>query len=104
MVNRKGNVFPSSNKSFDLEGLHLKINSDIDEIGCANPDVCYQICHSRNGCSDIAYPLLVLRLMPNGKSLICLLEENKSFTFLSNSWFNTSLYDCSFNVVLNLDF
>ncbi|CAF4297358.1 unnamed protein product, partial [Rotaria sordida] len=36
-----------------------------DEIGCTDPDVCYQVCHSRNGCNDIAYPLLVLRLMPN---------------------------------------
>ena len=39
----------------------------LDEIACADPDVCYQVCHSRNGCNDIAYPLLVLRLMPNGK-------------------------------------
>jgi hypothetical protein len=38
----------------------------LDEIGCADPDVCYQVCHSRNGCNDIAYPLLVIRLMPNG--------------------------------------
>lgn len=40
----------------------------IDEIGCSDPDVCYQVCNSRNGCNDIAYPLLVIRLMPNGET------------------------------------
>ncbi|CAG2120832.1 unnamed protein product, partial [Medioppia subpectinata] len=37
-----------------------------DEIGCSNPDICKKICGSESGCSNIAYPLLVLRLMPAG--------------------------------------
>ena len=41
--------------------------SSLDEIGCSDPDVCYEVCNSRNGCNDIAYPLLVIRLMPNGE-------------------------------------
>ncbi len=57
-------LFPGMNISL------ITSNCDIDEIGCADPDVCYQVCRSRNGCNDIAYPLLVIRLMPNGKSLI----------------------------------
>ncbi|CAF1235103.1 unnamed protein product [Rotaria sp. Silwood1] len=60
-----------------------------DEIGCADPDVCYQVCHSRNGCSDIAYPLLVLRLMPNairGLTLACMIAAlMSSLTSIFNS-------------------
>ncbi len=50
--------------------LHRKLFISQDEIGCADPDVCYQVCNSRNGCNDIAYPLLVIRLMPNGDIII----------------------------------
>jgi sodium/glucose cotransporter 9 len=37
-----------------------------DEIGCTDPDLCYEICENEKGCSNIAYPLLVLREMPSG--------------------------------------
>ncbi|CAF1402783.1 unnamed protein product [Adineta ricciae] len=60
-----------------------------DEIGCADPDVCYQVCNSRNGCNDIAYPLLVLRLMPNairGLTLACMIAAlMSSLTSIFNS-------------------
>ncbi|CAF0890909.1 unnamed protein product [Adineta steineri] len=60
-----------------------------DEIGCADPDVCFQVCHSRNGCNDIAYPLLVLRLMPNairGLTLACMIAAlMSSLTSIFNS-------------------
>ncbi|CAG2168177.1 unnamed protein product [Oppiella nova] len=37
-----------------------------DEVGCSNPEKCKDICGSESGCSNIAYPLLVLRIMPTG--------------------------------------
>ncbi|KAK7480840.1 hypothetical protein BaRGS_00027926 [Batillaria attramentaria] len=37
-----------------------------DEVACSNPDFCYEVCQSRAGCSNIAYPRLVLGLMPDG--------------------------------------
>lgn len=37
-----------------------------NEIGCSDPDMCKSICDSEGGCSNIAYPTLVLRLMPVG--------------------------------------
>lgn len=37
-----------------------------DDIGCADPGLCTAICDNKYGCSDIAYPLLVLRIMPAG--------------------------------------
>ncbi|KAK3083218.1 hypothetical protein FSP39_017129 [Pinctada imbricata] len=37
-----------------------------EEIACADPDACEEICRNPAGCSNIAYPLLVLRVMPTG--------------------------------------
>ena len=43
--------------------------SPADEVGCVDPDVCQRICGARVGCSNIAYPRLVMGLMPVGESL-----------------------------------
>ena len=43
-----------------------------DEIACSDPDFCEEICDNPSGCSDIAYPLLVLRIMPIGKTYMSL--------------------------------
>ncbi|GBM55505.1 Sodium/glucose cotransporter 1, partial [Araneus ventricosus] len=37
-----------------------------NEVACSNPDACEEICGSRLGCTNIAYPKLVLTLMPAG--------------------------------------
>ena len=37
-----------------------------DEVACADPDICEQVCDTRAGCSNIAYPKLVVELMPTG--------------------------------------
>ncbi|CAF1673683.1 unnamed protein product, partial [Rotaria sp. Silwood1] len=37
-----------------------------DLIGCSTPDSCQEICGNKASCTDIAYPLIVIRLMPNG--------------------------------------
>ncbi|XP_077005860.1 sodium/glucose cotransporter 4 isoform X2 [Tamandua tetradactyla] len=37
-----------------------------DEVGCVDPDICQRICGTRVGCSNIAYPKLVMGLMPIG--------------------------------------
>jgi len=42
----------------------------VDEVGCADPDVCWEVCQNRHGCSNIAYPKLVLELMPTGFNII----------------------------------
>ena len=38
-----------------------------DEVACVDPEVCQCICENPNGCSNIAYPLLVLRILSPGK-------------------------------------
>ncbi|XP_054995634.1 sodium/glucose cotransporter 4-like [Sorex araneus] len=37
-----------------------------DEVGCVDPDICQRTCGARVGCSNIAYPKLVMALMPVG--------------------------------------
>uniref|UniRef100_A0A8B9FS92 Sodium/myo-inositol cotransporter 2 n=1 Tax=Amazona collaria TaxID=241587 RepID=A0A8B9FS92_9PSIT len=40
-----------------------------DLVACADADICRKICGNPSGCSDIAYPKLVLELLPTGKEL-----------------------------------
>ncbi|KAH3836199.1 hypothetical protein DPMN_109569, partial [Dreissena polymorpha] len=37
-----------------------------DDIACASPEACDRFCQNKAGCSNLAYPLLVLRLLPAG--------------------------------------
>ncbi|XP_049735185.1 sodium/glucose cotransporter 4 isoform X1 [Elephas maximus indicus] len=37
-----------------------------DEVGCVDPDICQRICGARVGCSNIAYPKLIMAVMPVG--------------------------------------
>ncbi|XP_041368703.1 sodium/glucose cotransporter 4-like isoform X2 [Gigantopelta aegis] len=37
-----------------------------DEVACSDPEVCKCICENPAGCSNIAYPLLVLRILSPG--------------------------------------
>ncbi|KAM4896060.1 sodium/glucose cotransporter 4-like [Sylvia borin] len=37
-----------------------------DEVGCVDPEVCKRVCGAAVGCSNIAYPKLVIELMPDG--------------------------------------
>ncbi|XP_028267993.1 sodium/myo-inositol cotransporter 2 [Parambassis ranga] len=37
-----------------------------DEVACADPELCKQICGNTVGCSDIAYAKLVMELLPGG--------------------------------------
>ena len=40
--------------------------SSTDQVACADPDTCLKVCSNPSGCSDIAYPKLVLELLPTG--------------------------------------
>ncbi|XP_052760159.1 sodium/myo-inositol cotransporter-like isoform X1 [Mya arenaria] len=37
-----------------------------DEVACVDPEICNYVCQSEAGCSSIAYPRLVLGVMPEG--------------------------------------
>ncbi|KAL4624464.1 sodium/myo-inositol cotransporter 2 isoform X2 [Arapaima gigas] len=37
-----------------------------DSVGCVDPEVCKKVCGAEVGCSNIAFPKLVIELMPSG--------------------------------------
>ncbi|XP_022248089.1 sodium/glucose cotransporter 4-like [Limulus polyphemus] len=49
-----------------LQKCKFELLSFLDKVGCSDPDSCEEICGNRGGCTNIAYPLLVLELMPAG--------------------------------------
>lgn len=61
-----------------------------DEVGCAVPSECERICGSSVGCTNIAYPLLVLRLMPIGLSGMMLAVMMAALMSSLTSIFNSS--------------
>jgi len=44
----------------------LTLSVVLDLVGCADPDSCMEICGNPAGCTNIAYPLLVVKIMPHG--------------------------------------
>lgn len=48
-----------------------------DEVACADPDVCWEVCQNRYGCSNIAYPKLVLELMPAGIPVFAMFDRRR---------------------------
>ena len=38
-----------------------------DEVACSDPVKCQEICENERGCSNVAYPLLVNRILPPGR-------------------------------------
>ncbi|XP_072125562.1 sodium/myo-inositol cotransporter 2 isoform X1 [Mobula birostris] len=38
----------------------------LDQVACVDADICQRICGNPTGCSDIAYPKLVMELLPGG--------------------------------------
>lgn len=55
---------------FPLSTIHVRLFTvDLcvsDEVACADPASCEVACGQRTGCTNMAYPLLVMRLMPVG--------------------------------------
>lgn len=37
-----------------------------DDVGCVEKSVCKEVCGTEVGCSNIAYPKLVVSVMPTG--------------------------------------
>jgi len=43
-----------------------------DEVACTDPEVCQRVCDNPAGCSNIAFPKLVLELLPVGMRSFCI--------------------------------
>lgn len=82
-----------------------------DRVACSDPDVCFSVCGSRTGCTNIAYAELVMRLMPVGKLILLYLRGEKLFkrlnTFITNfirlKWNDVSCNDGCSDVQLDFN-
>ncbi|XP_004856316.1 sodium/glucose cotransporter 2 [Heterocephalus glaber] len=72
-----------------------------DEVACVVPEVCKRVCGTEVGCSNIAYPRLVVKLMPNGLRglmlavmLAALMSSLASIFNSSSTLFTMDIYTC----------
>ena len=62
-----------------------------DEVACQTAATCMAACDNPNGCTNIAYPTLVMRILPNGLKgllfavMVSALMSSLSSTFNSGS-------------------
>lgn len=50
-----------------VNDLRLHIS---DTVGCVDPEECVRVCGAEVGCSNIAFPKLVIELMPSGENTV----------------------------------
>jgi len=62
----------------------------LDEVACTDSDVCEETCHLAAGCTNIAYPLLVIRLLPAGARGLMLAVMMSALMSSLTSVFNSS--------------
>lgn len=61
-----------------------------DKIACTDPDICEEFCGTRSGCTNIAYPTLVIELMPDGMRGLMLAVMMAALMSSLTSIFNSS--------------
>ena len=53
-----------------------------NEVACATRDECMAACGSPVSCTNIAYPKLVMELMPSGEQVISIFDELLTYSFV----------------------
>lgn len=48
----------------------MALHPSSEKIACTVPSECEKYCGTKVGCSNIAYPTLVVELMPNGENCL----------------------------------
>ncbi|XP_077996273.1 sodium/glucose cotransporter 4-like [Glandiceps talaboti] len=61
-----------------------------EEVACADPEICTAVCGSAVGCTNIAYPKLVLTIMPQGLRGLMLAVMMSALMSSLTSIFNSS--------------
>lgn len=68
----------------------LTFNYFLDLVGCASEEECELACGTKAGCTNIAYPLLVLELMPSGARGLMIAVMMSALMSSLTSIFNSS--------------
>ncbi|KAL3866751.1 hypothetical protein ACJMK2_044027 [Sinanodonta woodiana] len=61
-----------------------------EEVACVDPDICMSVCQNAAGCTNIAYPKLVVELMPKGLKGLMLAAMMAALMSSLTSVFNSS--------------
>ncbi|KAJ8303989.1 LOW QUALITY PROTEIN: hypothetical protein KUTeg_017572 [Tegillarca granosa] len=61
-----------------------------DQVACVDPDICQVVCNNPAGCTNIAYPKLVVELMPEGLKGLMLAAMMAALMSSLSSVFNSS--------------
>ncbi|KAK3097935.1 hypothetical protein FSP39_014669 [Pinctada imbricata] len=61
-----------------------------DQIACVDPEVCKVVCNNEAGCTNIAYPKLVVELMPDGLRGLMLASMMAALMSSLSSVFNSA--------------
>lgn len=61
-----------------------------DIVGCASEAECETACGVKSGCTNVAYPLLVMRLMPDGARGLMIAVMMSALMSSLTSIFNSS--------------
>lgn len=77
--------------------VHCCFSTSVDEVACVDPEECRKVCDNPVGCSNIAYPKLVLELLPYGSQWkFYILKAIFNFWILV-SWVNVSAREMKIN-------
>lgn len=74
------NILISYQRCMRSNGAHW-LTSFADQVGCVDPEVCKAVCDNEAGCTNIAYPKLVVELMPEGTYILQEYIDIKFWTF-----------------------
>lgn len=65
---QRANIYPNGTGCQGMEeSWHITYLYPPDTVACVDPEECTRICGAAVGCSNIAYPKLVIELMPSGR-------------------------------------
>ena len=53
-----------------------------DDVACIDPDVCDSVCENEAACTNIAYPIIVSQLLPDGKNYSIQYKNDYNCVFL----------------------
>ena len=78
--------------------LLYKKSKYTDEVACTDPLICERVCGNPNGCSNIAYPKMVIDLMPVGARGLMLAVMMAALMSSLTSVFNSSSTIFTFDI------
>ena len=85
-------------ENFNQNVFHGLLYFISDDVACADPEACRAFCGNPNGCSNVAYPKMVIDLMPVGARGLMLAVMMAALMSSLTSVFNSSSTIFTFDI------